>query len=360
MLHEGDGAVDARAFSFIEMSAVDQLELDTFLTKMGFTLVGKHATRPIFLFKQGHIHVVANYDPKSYAFKHATQKKCHTLTGIGFHVSDAKYALKQTSDRGGEPSKDSSRLMELPAVVGPGGELIYLMDDAAEDDLFKGYFTPVSNKIIDTQGVGLQVIDHITINCERDTLSQWHEFFIKVFGFDLWTDYEVNFSKTWYRFSAIISKNSKIRLPMNEPRDDISTVAEFVKNHGGTGSQHVAFQAADIIDSVSKLGRNGIEFLEVPEVYFDDIEERLPGHGLDLEAFKAHQVLIDGMKDDNGKYLLLEQIFTKMMIKPLFFEVIKRKGNKGFGEGNVNALSKALEVDQIKRGVLKNGETISE
>ena len=351
-LRDGDGSLPTNGFSFVEMASNNQPEMLDFLDNFNFMQVGQHSELAIIHFQQGHIHLIINFDPDSHAMQQARKKDCHVITGFGIRVNDCSKNAKQLLvSRGGQSSPNG--LMNIPAIQGPGEQLLYLVDPAIERQLYEQFFQPTPTVVDDNNRVNLKVLDHITINVNQGELDHWHNFFVEVFGFDLWTDYEIKVGKTWYRFSAIMSKNSKVRLPMNEPLDNISTVAEFVANNSGGGSQHLAFQAIDIVDSVSKLRKRGIDFLTIPDTYYEMVESRMPNHGEDLEQLKKHHILIDGIKDDKGRYLLLEQIFTKMMIKPIFFEVIKRRGNRGFGDGNVTALSKSLEIDQIRRGVLK-------
>ena len=142
----------------------------------------------------------------------------------------------------------------------------------------------------------------------------------------------------------------KIRIPINEPSDNKSQIQEYIDAYHGEGIQHIALTTDDIYQSIATLHANGIEMMDVPESYYEMIEDRLPGHGEDLKRLSQHRILIDGdLENDNG---LLLQIFTQTVIGPIFFEIIQRKGNQGFGEGNFRALFESIERDQIKRGVI--------
>jgi 4-hydroxyphenylpyruvate dioxygenase len=146
----------------------------------------------------------------------------------------------------------------------------------------------------------------------------------------------------------------KIRIPINESSDDQSQIAEYLKEHHGEGIQHMALSTSTIYESVETLKAGGMEFLDTPDAYYEKVDARVPGHQEDLERMRKNRILIDGeaMDKDHGEQLLL-QIFTKTVIGPLFFEIIQRKGNEGFGEGNFKALFESIEEDQIRRGVLK-------
>jgi 4-hydroxyphenylpyruvate dioxygenase len=142
----------------------------------------------------------------------------------------------------------------------------------------------------------------------------------------------------------------KIRIPLNESRDERSQIEEFLARYRGEGVQHIALATADIYVTVEALRRRGIPFQDTPDTYFDAIEQRLPGHGEDLARLRANGILIEGAPQ-RGEGLLL-QIFTRDAVGPIFFEIIQRKGNEGFGEGNFQALFESIERDQIARGVL--------
>ena len=145
--------------------------------------------------------------------------------------------------------------------------------------------------------------------------------------------------------------DDKIRIPLNESQDEHSQIEEFLKQYKGEGIQHLALATDDIFATVDKLRANGIRFQDTPESYFDMIDSRVPGHGHDVAAMRKRRILIDGAPETGGGILL--QIFTENMVGPIFFEIIQRKGNEGFGEGNFKALFESLELDQIRRGVVK-------
>jgi 4-hydroxyphenylpyruvate dioxygenase len=141
----------------------------------------------------------------------------------------------------------------------------------------------------------------------------------------------------------------KIRIPINESSDDKSQIAEYLEEYKGEGIQHIALSTSNIYETVEKLRKNDIAFQSTPDTYYEGIDKRVPKHGEDLARLKRNQILIDGGPDAG----LLLQIFTQNAIGPIFFEIIQRKGNDGFGEGNFQALFESIELDQIRRGVLK-------
>ena len=143
----------------------------------------------------------------------------------------------------------------------------------------------------------------------------------------------------------------KIRIPINESTDERSQIEEYLRVYRGEGIQHVALAAQDIFAGVAALGRREVGFMDVPDTYYDALDDRVPGHGEDLDALRRARILLDGAPA-SGQGLLL-QIFTDTVIGPIFFELIQRKGNDGFGDGNFQALFEAIERDQIARGVLR-------
>jgi 4-hydroxyphenylpyruvate dioxygenase len=142
----------------------------------------------------------------------------------------------------------------------------------------------------------------------------------------------------------------KIRIPLNESRDEHSQIEEFLRDYRGEGIQHIALGTADIYQAVETMAARAVKFQESPDTYYDLLEARVPGHGENLQRLRADRILVDGAPTE-GQGLLL-QIFTQNMIGPIFFELIQRKGNEGFGEGNFRALFESIEADQIRRGVL--------
>jgi 4-hydroxyphenylpyruvate dioxygenase len=142
----------------------------------------------------------------------------------------------------------------------------------------------------------------------------------------------------------------KIRIPLNESQDEHSQIEEFLRDYRGEGIQHIALGTSDIFRSVETMGAHGVKFQESPDTYYEALDARVPGHGENLQRLRADRILLDGAPTE-GQGLLL-QIFTQNMIGPIFFEVIQRKGNEGFGEGNFRALFESIEADQVRRGVL--------
>ena len=141
----------------------------------------------------------------------------------------------------------------------------------------------------------------------------------------------------------------KIRIPINESTDEKSQIQEYLSAYHGEGIQHIALGTENIYESVETLRGSGILFQDTPETYYERLDNRIKGHGEDVPRLRRDRILMDGARGD-----LLLQIFTTNAIGPIFFEIIQRKGNEGFGEGNFRALFESIEADQIRRGVLQD------
>ena len=197
-------------------------------------------------------------------------------------------------------------------------------------------------------GAGLTEIDHVTHNVYRGNMDKWAGFYEKLFNFREIRYFDIEGKLTGLKSRAMTSPDGKIRIPINESSDDKSQIAEYLDLYKGEGIQHIALGVRDIYYSVEQLAAHGVKFQDTLDAYFDLIDERLPGHGEDVARLRADRILIDGGPDQG----LLLQIFTQNAIGPIFFEIIQRKGNQGFGEGNFRALFESIELDQIRRGVL--------
>jgi 4-hydroxyphenylpyruvate dioxygenase len=179
-------------------------------------------------------------------------------------------------------------------------------------------------------------------------MNVWAGFYEKLFGFREVRYFDIEGRKTGLLSRAMTSPCGKIRIPINESQDDKSQIEEFLDEYHGEGIQHIALAAKDIYTVVDRLRERGVEFQDTPDTYFEGIDARVQGHGEDIAELAKRRILIDG----NAEQGTLLQIFTKNVIGPIFFEIIERKGNEGFGEGNFRALFESIELDQIRRGVI--------
>jgi len=249
------------------------------------------------------------------------------------------------------PSKVGPMELNIPAIEGIGGSVIYLVDRYGERSIYDVDFLPVPGAEQRPAGVGLTMVDHLTHNVHRGRMAQWADFYEKLFNFREIRYFDIEGKLTGLRSKAMTSPCGKIRIPINESADDKSQIAEYLEAYRGEGIQHIALGTEDIYATVAALRARGVPFQTVPDTYYEGVDARLPGHGEDIARLARERILIDGAPTEGGGLLL--QIFTQTVIGPIFFEIIQRKGNEGFGEGNFQALFESIELDQIRRGVLK-------
>ena len=198
--------------------------------------------------------------------------------------------------------------------------------------------------------VGLDLLDHLTHNVRRGQMRVWSRFYQTLFGFEEQKYFDIKGKATGLFSQAMIAPDRAIRIPLNESQDEKSQIEEFIREYHGEGIQHLALTTEDIYGAVEKLRARGVRLQDTLETYYELIDKRVPGHGEALERLRKNRILIDGSVDD-GEGILL-QIFTEPMFGPIFFEIIQRKGNEGFGNGNFQALFESIELDQIRRGVI--------
>ena len=201
-----------------------------------------------------------------------------------------------------------------------------------------------------TNSVGLDLLDHLTHNVRRGEMRTWSTFYHRLFGFEEQKYFDITGKATALFSQAMIAPDRAIRNPLNESQDEHSQIEEFIRQYNGEGIQHLALTTDDIYATVEKLRARGVKLQDTIETYYELVDTRVPGHGENLERLRKNRILIDGKVGEEG---LLLQIFTENLFGPIFFEIIQRKGNQGFGNGNFQALFESIELDQIRRGVIK-------
>ncbi len=340
-------------FEFIEYAAQDPKVLGDLFQQMGFKLVARHRSKAVDLYRQGSINFIVNREPRSFARSFA-KKHGPSIAAFSIRVRDAAAALDHAVSLGAKPFQGRVGPMELniPAIKGIGDSLIYLVDRYSGPTIYDIDFVPLPDVTQAPAGAGLIEIDHLTHNVYRGHMDEWASFYERLFNFREIRYFHIEGRLTGLRSRAMTSACNKIRIPINESADDQSQIVEYLNAYKGEGIQHIALSTNDIFATVDTLKSWGVPFLDPPpDIYYDAIDKRLPGHGEDLETLKHHGILIDGIPGPENQRLL--QIFTATVIGPIFFEIIQRKGDDGFGEGNFKALFEAMEQDQIQRGVLK-------
>lgn len=353
-----DNPMGTDGFEFVEYTAPDPRLLGTLFEQLGFTAVARHRSKDVVLYRQGEINFIVNREPDSFAQSFA---RVHGPSACAFamRVKDAARAYARALELGAKPFHGKVGPMELniPAIQGIGGSLIYLVDrypgNGGSLAIYDVDFVPVEGAAREPRGAGLTGIDHLTHNVYAGRMDVWARFYERLFNFREIRYFDIQGRKTGLSSRALTSPCGKIRIPINEPSDRKSQIQEYLDAYHGEGIQHIALATGDIYATVDALRARAVRFLDTPDAYYEGVGTRVPNHGEDLARLKASRILIDGEgvdKDRREDKLL--QIFTGTVIGPIFFEIIQRKGNQGFGEGNFRALFESIEADQIARGVI--------
>jgi 4-hydroxyphenylpyruvate dioxygenase len=337
-------------FEFVEYAAPDPEELRRLFASLGFPVTARHRSKDVTLHRQGDVNFIINAEPDSFAQRFARQHgPC--ACAMAFRVKDAARAHRRAVELGATAVQNPVGPMELniPAIEGIGGSLIYLVDRYGKSTIYDVDFVPVE-ATGEFQDAGLTYVDHLTHNVFRGNMDKWSGFYEKLFNFREIRYFDIEGKLTGLLSRAMTSPCGKIRIPINESQDDKSQIEEYLRQYEGEGIQHIALGTDNIYATVDRLRSNGVEFQDTPETYYEQVDERVAGHEEPLEELRKRRILIDGAPTE-GQGILL-QIFTRNVIGPIFFEIIQRKGNEGFGEGNFRALFESIELDQVRRGVI--------
>jgi 4-hydroxyphenylpyruvate dioxygenase len=341
-------------FEFVEYAAPDPELLRTLFSKMGFPAVARHKRKNVTLHRQGDINFIINAEPGIFAENFAREHgPC--ACAMAFRVKDAGAAHARSLSLGAT-NVDSDRAegeLDIPAIEGIGGSRLYLVDRYGTNGSIYDVdfdFLPDAAALEASHASNLTYIDHLTHNVHRGRMAHWADFYERLFNFREIRYFDIEGKVTGLISKAMTSPCGKIRIPLNESQDDKSQIEEFLRDYNGEGIQHIALGSDNIYSAVDILRTRGIKFQDTPQTYYELLDSRVPGHGEPTAELDKRRILLDGAPTE-GQGLLL-QIFTQNVIGPIFFEIIQRKGNEGFGEGNFTALFESIELDQIRRGVL--------
>jgi len=353
-------------FEFVEYAAPEPELLRRLFESMGLPAAARHRSKNVTLHRQGDINFIINAESDSFAQGFA---RAHgpCACAMAFRVADARFAYARALELGAKPGPVTAGPMELniPSIEGIGGSLIYLVDRYGERTIYDVDFVPTAAASSQPGalapslaepgvagpgggGAGLTRIDHLTHNVRRGNMNLWAGFYEKLFNFKEIRYFAIEGKETGLFSRALTSPCGKIRIPINESQDDKSQIEEYLNQYRGEGIQHIALGSDDIFATVDTLRGRGVEFQDTPDTYYEGIDSRVTGHRESVAELESRRILIDGSL--SGGILL--QIFTKNVIGPIFFEIIQRKGNEGFGEGNFQALFESIELDQKRRGVI--------
>jgi 4-hydroxyphenylpyruvate dioxygenase len=363
-----DNPMGTDGFEFVEYAAPDPKAMGALFEQMGFTAIARHRHKDVTLYRQGEINFLINAEPDSFAQRFARQHG-PSVCAIAIRVDDAAFAYRRALELGawGFDNKNGPMELNIPAIKGVGDSLLYFVDRWRGKNTLKGApagsigdisiydvdFVAIPGAEANPVGQGLTYIDHLTHNVHRGRMKEWAEFYENLFNFREVRYFDIEGKLTGLKSKAMTSPCGKIRIPINESSDDKSQIAEYLDQYHGEGIQHIALGTDDIYQSIQRMRDAGIAFQDTIETYYELVDRRLPNHGESLDELRRLRILIDGHSNETERELLL-QIFTQNVIGPIFFEIIQRKGDQGFGEGNFRALFESIELDQIKRGVLQD------
>ena len=335
-----------QGFGFIEYASKHPEKLDALFRRMGFSAIKKHKTKSMVLYRQGKIDFILNNSKNSFAENFTTE---HGPCANGFSIifDDAQAALQHALDNGSETIKGD---LDLPAVKGIGGAVLYLIDEKSYASLLNNDFEDIAGMNQQPTGFGLTFIDHLTHNVYYGEMEKWGQYYVDLFQFEQIRYFDIKGSKTGLTSKAMRSPNGSVKIPLNESPDAKSQINEYIDEYKGEGIQHIALYTENIYETIESINAAGVDFLVTPDTYYTIIDQRVKKHQEDIARLQKNSILIDADEETGEKILL--QIFTQNCIGPIFFEIIQRKGNQGFGEGNFQALFDSIELEQKRRGYL--------
>ena len=340
-------------FEFVEFAAPDARQLHALFPKLGFSAVARHRTKKITLYRQGECNFLVNEEPASFAAEFAAQ---HGPCASGFAIrfkKPAAWVREQALKNGAQAigPKENTKAVDTPVITGIGGCMLYLVDHYGDrGDIYERDYEFLPGVDRHPKGFGLTFIDHLTHNLFFGNMAKWADYYERLFNFREIRYFDIKGAKTGLVSKAMTAPDGLVRIPLNESSDPKSQINEYLDQYHGEGIQHIACFTDTIYETVEAMREAGVEFLDTPETYYEVIDVRVPDHGEDVPRLKQNKILIDADKETKQRKLL--QIFTQNCVGPIFFEIIQRKGNEGFGEGNFQALFESIERDQMRRGVL--------
>jgi 4-hydroxyphenylpyruvate dioxygenase len=350
-----DNPAGTDGFEFVEFSHPEPQVLRDLFAQMGYVHVATHKTKAVELWQQGDISYLINIEPGSHAAGFV-EEHGPCASSMGWRVVDARHAFDHAVKNGAEPYDGPGKTLDVPAIRGIGGSLIYFIEGYRKQSPYNAEFDWLGDA--HPAGVGFYYLDHLTHNVHKGNMDRWFEFYQRLFNFREIRFFDIQGKFTGLFSRALSSPCGKIRIPINEDRGEEGQIVAYLKKYNGEGIQHIAVGTEDIYGSVDAIAERGVKFMPGPnDAYYEMSRERVTGHEEPIERMKRHGILIDGEGVlGGGETRILLQIFSKTVIGPIFFEFIQRKGDDGFGEGNFKALFESIEREQIESGELSAAE----
>ncbi len=342
-------------FDHVEFAVSDLDKASELYLRFGFERAG---TRQIlerqlrsYLFVQNNIRVLLSQseDPKDPVARFVSAHGDGVIS-LALRCEDAIATFEQTVNRGAEVAESPKSFTKdfgsvEQAAIKTFGDVRHVFVSRKGNLFAEGFEEPLRAQ---NRGFGLERVDHVTVNVEAGQMNRWAEYYEKVFGLKNTRFFDIHTERTGLYSKVMQSPDGIIKMPFNEPTDPKSQIQEYIDINHGPGIQHIALLTSGIMDSLKSLRKQSIQFLDTPHTYYEMVASRVPNVAESIGELEELGIQVDG---DLKGYLL--QIFTQNVVGPFFYEVIQRKGNDGFGEGNFRALFEAMERDQIRRGVLK-------
>jgi 4-hydroxyphenylpyruvate dioxygenase len=329
-----DNPLGVAGFAFVEYAAADLGDLDHALTQLGFGVAGRDPGTQAVRYRQAGIDLLVDARPTGFGQLYA-QGHGVSICGFGLRVDNAQAALAHALAQGARQVTNGLAI-DAPAICGIGDTLIYLVDASAQA-LDASGATPAAS------GTGLLSIDHLTCQVRRGQLDDCIAFFGRVFNFRERAIAADAPAGSQPRARVLESPCGQVRITLAESNAAGQDIQDDVLDaRQGDQIRHLALQSDDLYTSVEALRARGMEFLDAPQTYYELLDSRLPGHGEDLDRLAATRILVDSSVD----YGVLLQIFTTTLLGGIFFELVQRKGDDGFGQGNFAALFESIELDR--------------
>ncbi|KQR87202.1 4-hydroxyphenylpyruvate dioxygenase [Burkholderia sp. Leaf177] len=356
---DGDNPLGVAGLEFVEFSSPDPERLRALFEQLGFARVARHISKDVTLYRQGNMNFLVNADDDSFATRFAETHGVG-ICAIGLRVFDAPTSHERAVDSGAwdfEGERLGPNELMIPAIQGIGDSHIYFVDHwegrnappsekakSIYDIDFKWLDAQTAQTALHDNDAGLVKVDHFTQTVGAGRLADWLEFYLQVLHFKelhaIHPDWKVA-----QDLPVIVSPCQTFSIPVYEEGTyRTSLMRDYLPDHSGEGVQHIALASKDIFASVDVLRARGMRFVQPPSRYYEQLDARLPGHGLDVDALRARGILVDGRITDDGTPKLFLQTFIQHEAGDMFFEIVERRGGEGFGEGNLIALGKAREA----------------
>lgn len=316
--------------AFIEFASDEETagELERFLAALGFAHAGQHKRKSVNLWQQGRINLVINTEKEGFAHSHYIMHG-PSVCAVGLEVADAALALDRAEGlllpSFSQPVAPGE--LELPAIRGVGGSLLYLFDRKSE--LANVWDIEFDLSAVTDAGIGLTRVDHVSQSMPHEDMLSWLLTYTALFELEKTTPLEIADPGGVVQSQAVQTADQRVRITLNSSQSPKTQSSRFVDEYFGSGVQHIAFATDDIFAAVRQIEANGVEMLRIPANYYDDLGARLPMDGALLDRLRAHNVLYD--RDDGGEYL---QIYTRTFANRFFFEVVERRDYNGYGAAN--------------------------